>query len=33
MLIKIPDMSGLVTTTILNTEVSEIENKIPDISG
>ena len=26
-------MSGLVTTTILNTEASEIENKIPDISG
>ena len=27
---KIPDTSGLVTTTVLNTKISEIENKIPD---
>ena len=24
---KIPDLSGLVTTTVLNTKISEIENK------
>ena len=29
---KIPDTSGLVTTTVLNTKISEIENKIPDNS-
>ena len=23
-------MSGLVTTTVLNTKISEVENKIPD---
>ena len=27
---KIPDVSYLVTTTVLNTEISEVENKIPD---
>ena len=26
------EVSGLVTTTILNTKISEIENKIPNIS-
>ena len=30
---KIPDTSGLVTTTFLNTKISEVENKIPDKSG
>ena len=30
---KIPDTSGLVTTTILNTKISEVENKIPDTSS
>ena len=31
---KIPDASGLVTTTVLNTETAEqnVENKIPDTS-
>ena len=31
MSIKIP--SGLVSTTVLNTKISEVENKIPDISS
>ena len=26
-------MSGLVTTTVLNIEISEVENKIPNVSG
>ena len=30
---KIPDISGLVTTTVLNTKTGEVENKIPDTSG
>ena len=30
---KIPDVSGLITTTVLNTKIGEIENKIPDMSG
>ena len=30
---KIPDVSGLVTTNVLNTKISEVENKIPDTSG
>ena len=30
---KVPDTSGLVTTTVLNTKISEAENKIPDNSG
>ena len=30
---KIPDTSGLVTTTFLNTKTEEVENKIPDNSG
>ena len=29
---KKTDTSGLVTTTLLNTKISEIENKIPGIS-
>ena len=33
MLIKIPAISGLVTTTVLNTKISEVENKIPDTKG
>ena len=28
MLIKIPDTSSLVTKTVLNTKISEVENKI-----
>ena len=27
---KIPDVSGLVTATVLNTKIGEFENKIPD---
>ena len=30
---KIPDISILVTTTVLNTKIGEAENKIPDFSG
>ena len=30
---KIPDTSVLVTTTVLNTKISEVENKIPNTSG
>ena len=30
---KIPDASGLVTTTVLNTIIGEIKNKIPVVSG
>ena len=30
MLIKKTNMSGLVTTTVLNRTISEVENKIPD---
>ena len=33
MLIKIPDTSGLVTTTVLNTKINKVENKIPDSSS
>ena len=29
---KIPDVNGLVTTTVLNTKIN-IENKIPDTGG
>ena len=29
---KMPDTSSLVTTNVLNTEISEVENKIPDNS-
>ena len=27
---KIPDTSGLVTTAVLNTKISEVESKVPD---
>ena len=27
---KVPDTSSLVTTTVLNTKISEAENKIPN---
>ena len=30
---KIPDTCGLVTTTVLNTNINEVENKIPDTRG
>ena len=30
---KIPDISALVTTTVLNTKISEVENKILDTRG
>ena len=30
---KIPGTSGLLTTTVLNTNISEIEKKIPDTSS
>ena len=34
MLIKtIPDASGLVTTIVLNTNISEVEKKIPNTSS
>ena len=28
-----PDISGLVTTAVLNTNIGEVDNKLPDISG
>ena len=31
--IKIAERSGLVTTTAFNTKLSEVESKIPSISG
>ena len=30
---KIPDTSGVVITTVLNTKFSEVKNKIPDTSS
>ena len=30
---KIPDTSGLVTTTVLNIKIREVENRIPDTSS
>ena len=30
---KIPDVSGLVTTTVLNTKIEEVVNIILDVSG
>ena len=30
---KLSDVSGLVTTTVLNTNIKEVENKIPNVSG
>ena len=32
-IIKIPDVSGLVTETVINTKINEVENKIPNASG
>ena len=32
MLIKIPDTSGLVTKNVVNTKISEVQNKIPGTS-
>ena len=29
---KLPDTIGLVTATVLNTKISEVENKIPNNS-
>ena len=29
---KIPDVGGLVTTTVLYTKICEVENKIADVS-
>lgn len=29
---QIPDAKGLVTTTICNTKMTEVENKMPDTS-
>ena len=28
-----PDVSGLVTTTVLNAKIRKVENKMPDTSG
>ena len=28
-----PEVSGLVTTTVFNIKIGEVENKIPDTSG
>ena len=33
LLIKTPDACGLVTASVLNTNISEVENKIPDTSS
>ena len=30
---KIPDISGLVTTTVLDTKFKVVDNKIPDFCG
>ena len=30
---KIPDISGLATTAVLNTKIGEVENESPDVSG
>ena len=30
---KIPEVSGLVIATFLNTKISEVENKIPSVSN
>ena len=30
---KIPDVSGLVITTVLNAKIGEVENKLPDTGG
>ena len=31
--LRIPDSCDLVTITILNIKIGEVENKIPDVSG
>ena len=33
MIKKVPNVSGLVTTTLLDTKIGEVENKIPNTSG
>ena len=33
MIKKKPDVSGLVTTTVLNTKISETEHKIPNVTN
>ena len=33
MLIRNSDISGLVTTAVLNTQISEVENKMPNTSN
>ena len=30
---KIPSTSNLVTVSVLNTKIDEVENKIPNVSG
>ena len=30
---KIPDISGLLITAVLNTKIGKVENKIPNVSG
>ena len=30
---KIPSASNLVTVSVLNTKIGEVENKIPNVSG
>ena len=30
---KIPEVSGLLTTTVLRTKINEVENKITKMSG
>ena len=33
MIKKLPDVSALVTTAVLNARISEVENKMPHFSG
>ena len=30
---KIPDVSGFVTTTVLDAKIKEVDHKIPDLTG
>ena len=30
---KVPDITGLVATTVLNAKIRVVENKVPDVSG
>ena len=30
---KIPEISGLVTTAVLNTKIGQVENKIPNVTN